>query len=338
MKITITKRIIAFLLAVSLSLIAAVGVSAVDGYMDDYSYVAYDSFGLIYLSRHPLSFFPAANARNLKTSSYKVPYILVSDADNSDPTNVVYVLKPIVGTQTVDSFQVDFFSNSKQLSFSVSSGSFNSSSSVSNFYLSGSSSSYSSGLAPFIITLGSSNTSYSDVVSSYKVTANYAPYRHYYESSVNSGYPTYGFGDDNFILDSDLKLGDLIPGGDAKTIIIAISAAIESLKNTIINIGSDYIQFIPTQSASDLDSSVSSIIAAESALTGKSSSLMDSVSDKWTANKTTAKNFLTTIQPTALEIKNVYTTLTAALPDEVKALFAIIPLLLFIGLILGRVR
>lgn len=335
---SLIKRLIAVLLAVSLSLIAAVGVSADDGYMDDYTYVAYDSFGLIYFSRHPLSFFPAANARSLTTSSYKVPYILVSDADKSDPTDIVYVLKPIVGTQTVDSFQVDFFSNSKQLSFSVSSGSFNSSSSVSNICLSGSSSNYTSGLAPFIITLGSSNTSYSDVVSSYKVTANYAPYRHYYDSSGNSGYPTYGFGDNNFILNSDLKLGDLISGGDAKTIIIAISAAIDSMTNTIINTGSDYIQFIPTQAASDLESSVSSITSAEGVLKDKSSSLSDSVSDQMSDNVNKAKALVTTLKPAAAQITNVYNSFLTVLPDEIKAMFIAIPLLLFIGWLIGRIR
>lgn len=102
----------------------------------------------------------------------------------------------------------------------------------------------------------------------------------------------------------------------------------------IISSGSGY----PTPDGTTLDSSVSSINSAESALTGASSSLMDSVSSEWTANKNTAKTFLTTITPTANEIKNVYTTLTAALPDEVLALFAIIPLILFIGYLIGRVR
>lgn len=102
----------------------------------------------------------------------------------------------------------------------------------------------------------------------------------------------------------------------------------------IISSGSGY----PTPDGTTLDSSVSSINSAESELTGKSSSLMDSVSEEWTANKNTAKTFLTSIQPTAVQVKNFYTTLTTALPDEVKALFAIIPLLLFIGYLLGRVK
>lgn len=102
----------------------------------------------------------------------------------------------------------------------------------------------------------------------------------------------------------------------------------------IISAGSGY----PVPDGSTLDSSVSSINSAESALTGKSSSLMDSVSSEWTANKNTAKSFLTTISPTATEIKNVYSILTAAMPDEILALFAIIPLLLFIGYLIGRVK
>lgn len=331
MKITIEKRIIAFLLAVSLSLIAAVGVSADDGYMDDYTYVAYDSYGLIYLSKYPLAFYPNVLDKNITISNIYTNRIIVSDHVVDDPTSLVYILKPVVGTDTVTSYQVDFAYNTKDLIYYLTDNTFKSN--TVSYYLYGSSYSYQG--FEFSIQLSNTYNKYDDLLDTYKVTANYIPYA----TMRDTNYPTKGFTQGkNFITDPDLTLDNLIPGGDAKTIIIAISAAIESLTNTIINIGSDYIQFIPTQSASDLDSSVSSIKAAESALTGKSSSLMDSVSDQWTANKTTAKTFLTTIQPTALEIKNVYTTLTAALPDEVKALFAIIPLLLFIGLILGRVR
>lgn len=110
----------------------------------------------------------------------------------------------------------------------------------------------------------------------------------------------------------------------------------EEYLDRIINAGSGYP--LPDDAASSLDSSVSSIDSAESALTGKSSSLMESVASEWTANKNTAKTFLATIKPTAVEIKNVYTTLTNAMPDEVLALFAIIPLLLFIGYLIGRVK
>lgn len=114
------------------------------------------------------------------------------------------------------------------------------------------------------------------------------------------------------------------------------SKFLEEYLDRIINAGSDYP--LPDDAATSLDSGVSSINSAEGELTGKSSSLMDSVSEEWTANKNTAKTFLTTIQPTAVQVKNFYTTLTTALPDEVKALFAIIPLLLFIGYLLGRVK
>ena len=111
---------------------------------------------------------------------------------------------------------------------------------------------------------------------------------------------------------------------------------LRDLLEQIVNAGSGYP--VPDSAASSLDSSVSSIDSAESALTGKSSSLMESVASEWTANKGTAKTFLATIKPTAVEIKNVYTTLTNAMPDEVLALFAIIPLLLFIGFLIGRVK
>ena len=114
------------------------------------------------------------------------------------------------------------------------------------------------------------------------------------------------------------------------------SKYIDEYLNQIVNAGSDYP--LPDDAALNLDSGVSSIESAESELTGKSSSLMASVSSEWNANKNTAKNFLTTVQPTAVQVKNFYTTLTTSLPDEVKALFVIIPLLLFIGYLLGRVK
>lgn len=335
MKITI-KRVGAVLLAVLILASAAVGVSADNEYMSEYTYVAYDSYGIIYLSKYPLSFFPSAEERNKTATTYRVPYICVSNANTTDTSDVVYVLKPVVGTDSVESYYVNFFSTSQNLKYSSLTGTF-SDSVTSTVFLAGSGTAYNS-FASFYIYLGNYYPSYSDVVSSYKVTANYAPLRYYYNSSGSTGYPTLGFGDSNFTVNPDLKLSDLVSGGDAETIIISINAAIESMTNTIINTGSDYIQFIPSQAASDLDSSVSSINSAESALSGASSSLMDSVSSEWTANKNTAKTFLTTITPTANEIKNVYTTLTAAMPDEVLALFAIIPLILFIGYLIGRVR
>lgn len=330
MKITIEKRIIACLLAVVLSLIAVVGVNADDGYMDDYTYVAYDSYGLIYLSKHPLAWFPNCQSRSNTSQDYNSTFILVSDHVSDDPTSVVYILKPVIGTDSVTSYQVDFSSSLYNTCYSVVSDSFDSAGS-SSYYLSGSSSTYTT--TPFEIKF-SVTSKLSELNSHYRVTSNYVPYR----TLIGTSYPTYGFSDEVFVTDPDLTIDSLIPGGDTKTIIVAISAAIDSMTNTIINVGSDYIQFIPSQAASDLESSVSSIKSSESALTGKSTSLMESVSDQWSENKSGAKSFLTTIKPSAVEFKNIYTTLTAQIPADVRALMYVIPILLFIGLILGRVK
>lgn len=316
--------------------LSAVGVSADNEYMSEYTYVAYDSYGIIYLSKYPLSFFPSAEERNKTATTYKVPYICVSNANTTDTSDVVYVLKPVIGTDSVESYYVNFFSTSQNLKYGSLSGTFDGSV-TSSVYLAGSGSVYNS-FASFYIFLGNSSPSYSDVVSSYKVTANYAPLRHYYNSSGSTGYPTLGFGDSNFTVNPDLKLSDLVSGGDAETIIISIKAAIESMTNTIINTGSDYIQFIPSQAASDLESSVSSINSAEGAVRDKSSSLASSVSTEWNQYQTSAKNAAVTLKPAAAAVNNLYTLVIDAVPDEVIALFIAIAVLLFIGWLIGRVR
>lgn len=326
----IVKRFIAILMAAVLLASAAVSVSAVD-YMDDYTYVAYDSFGLIYLSKHPLAFYPNVLDKNITISNIYTNRIIVSDHVVDDPTSLVYILKPVVGTDTVTSYQVDFAYNTKDLIYYLTDNTFKTN--PVNYYLYGSSSNYQG--FEFSIQLSNTYNKYDDLLDTYKVTANYTPYA----TMRGTNYPTKGFTQSkNFINDPDLTIDSLIPGGDAKTIIIAISAAIESMTNTIINVGSDYIQFIPTQAASDLESSVSSITSAEGVLKDKSSSLSDSVSDQMSDNVTKAKALVTTLEPAAAQITNVYNSFLTVLPDEIKAMFIAIPLLLFIGWLIGRIR
>lgn len=331
-----SKKIFAVVCAILIASSAVLIVSADDGYMSEYTYVAYDSYGLIYLSKYPLSFFPSASSRSVTGPSYSVPYICVSNSITTDTSDVVYILKPVVGTDSVESYYVNFFSNSKNLVFGSIAGGFGTSG-PSSVFLAGSGSAYGS-LAPFYISLGNIYPNYSDVLSSYKVTANYTPLRHYYNSSGSTGYPTLGFLDSNFDVNPNLKLGDLVSGGDAETIIISIKASIESMTNTIVSVGSEYIQFIPTQAASDLGASVSSITSAEGAVRDKSSSLASSVSSEWTQYQSSAKNAAVTLKPAAAAVNNLYTLVIEAVPDEVIALFLAIAILFFIGWLIGRVR
>lgn len=298
MKITI-KRILAAMLAVLIAVSAAVGVSA--------DYVTLIDYGLGYLnSKYPSSstiqYFDGAGYGKSYTANYLVPFWAIDSFDSD------YTYTCEFSFNTISDFPSDklesyvFFNPSKPNDLG------------SNY-----SSVYSS------VSVTPSDTDSSKKV---KIIVKFNP------GLVGLDYfPVYIFC--QVALGSTINLRtngwgvscEYDPGG---------SKYIEEYLDQIIHVGSDYP--LPDDAASSLDSGVSSINSAEGELTGKSSSLMDSVSEEWTANKNTAKTFLTTIQPTAVHVKNFYTTLTTALPDEVKALFAIIPLLLFIGYLLGRVK
>ena len=116
------------------------------------------------------------------------------------------------------------------------------------------------------------------------------------------------------------------PGGNKYT---------EEYLNQIVNAGSGYP--VPDEAASSLDSSVQSMHQAESSIFEKSDQLISSVSDTWTSNKNSVKEFTETLKPAALQMNNLFLVIHNALPNEVKILFIVIPMLLFIGWLLGRV-
>lgn len=103
-----------------------------------------------------------------------------------------------------------------------------------------------------------------------------------------------------------------------------------------LHAGDDYTP--PDSAASSLDSSVGGLTSAEGALKDKSSSLMDSVDSQMSENVTKAKALVATLKPAAVQINNVYNSFLTVLPDEIKAMFVAIPLLLFVGWLIGRIR
>ena len=103
-----------------------------------------------------------------------------------------------------------------------------------------------------------------------------------------------------------------------------------------LHAGDDYTP--PDSAASSLDNSVGGLTSAEGVLKDKSSSLKDSVSSELSSNISSAKALVTTLKPASVQINNLYTTVMTALPAEVKAVFIAIPLLLFIGWLIGRIR
>ena len=89
---------------------------------------------------------------------------------------------------------------------------------------------------------------------------------------------------------------------------------------------------------SELKDNSDAMSSAEGAVRDKSSDLRSSVESEWTESKASAKQFVQTMKPAAAAFNTVYLTVTNQLPDEVKALFIALPILFFIGWLIGRVR
>ena len=108
----------------------------------------------------------------------------------------------------------------------------------------------------------------------------------------------------------------------------------EEYLNQIVNAGSGY----PVPDGSTLDSSVNSLNSAEGVVKDKSSSLINSVSSEMSDNLSQAKALSTTLKPAAVQINNIYNSFLSVLPAEVKAVFIAVPLLLFVGWLVGRIK
>lgn len=112
------------------------------------------------------------------------------------------------------------------------------------------------------------------------------------------------------------------------------SKYIEEYLDQIVNAGSGY----PVPDNSTLDSSVNSLNSAEGVVKDKSSSLINSVSSEMSDNLSQAKALSTTLKPAAVQINNIYNSFLSVLPAEVKAVFIAVPLLLFVGWLVGRIK
>lgn len=130
----------------------------------------------------------------------------------------------------------------------------------------------------------------------------------------------------------DTDLYDTIFGSSDWDIIIS---AIDNQTNIIMTTGSG--NPLPS-GGSDLGQAQNNLISAEDALSNKSDSLVSSVSNQWTTYKSTTQTFVTDIKPSATAVSTIYTNFVDSLPDEIKALLISIPILIFLGWLIGRVR
>lgn len=104
----------------------------------------------------------------------------------------------------------------------------------------------------------------------------------------------------------------------------------------IITYGSNYEQIDQT-TINNFGTAESQLSSAEGAVRNKSGSLKDSVSSQWSENTTKTRAFVNTVAPATAAITNTITSVVSVMPDEVQTLLTVVPLLLFIGWLLGRI-
>lgn len=106
--------------------------------------------------------------------------------------------------------------------------------------------------------------------------------------------------------------------------------------NHIINFGNN--NPILPQGGSQLSQYESQLSTSEEAVLNKSSDLKNSVAEDWNTQKSKAKQFVNSITPSTQVFLTVYNDFVSVLPDNVKILFVVLPILIFIGWILGRIN
>lgn len=77
---------------------------------------------------------------------------------------------------------------------------------------------------------------------------------------------------------------------------------------------------------------------AEQEVINKSEQLKESISTEWSKQKNDTKNFINNIMPSTQVFLTIYNDFVSILPDNVKILLTVLPLLIFIGWLIGRIN
>lgn len=120
------------------------------------------------------------------------------------------------------------------------------------------------------------------------------------------------------------------------TEITEINNHVSNIDQNITNIYTYGNTYEVPKGGADLASSQEKLSGAEKAVSDKSTALKDSVSSQWSGNKTTAMNFISTITPATAAVTTVLADITAVMPAELQAALVAIPMILFIGWLIGR--
>lgn len=105
--------------------------------------------------------------------------------------------------------------------------------------------------------------------------------------------------------------------------------------NDILNTGSDHTESIPTN-GDELSDAVTDLDNAEKDLYHKSDNLIENVQSQIDESKNQAVAALPNLTTSALAVTNVYNMIKSTIPDEVKILFVVVPVILFFAYLIGR--
>ena len=275
-------------------------------------HISADNVNTVNNSIFTLSMDPTRNIEYLSTgTTYSIydaaPFGFVTGFEVALDTTYTITFTAKLDTDNGNSFSKDISTVSISRTF-ISDGS-----SLANVYRP-------SNLDNFVITSSHTNTSisYSITFNSTQIQITPAGLRYFYFWIFNDDNPI------TFSLSSFTVKSVYDPGGEV----------IDYLRE-IYSYGSNYT--LPEEAALSLDSSVKSMHQAESTIIEKANSLISSVSDSWESNKTSVKEFSKSIKPAAAQMNNLFLTIQNSLPTEIKVLFVVIPMLLFIGWLIGRI-
>lgn len=331
MKLTKLNKLYVTLILTLILIITSIPVSADFGPYE-FSYVAQDSIGIIYLTTDPCAFYPINDSN--RTSS-KCTFMVTRPETSSDmiilyPSSVngviSYDIRYISINNSTDNNSILYYSTADGLVHyeNIRNSSYN------NFYIYGDNRIYSLQLANISIQFDSL---YAESTELYKIKANYQPLL-----KTSKGTPTkYGIPSSNVTVDESITLESLLGGGNEDIIntVNNIITVIQQNHNDIMNAGSGYP--LP-DNGDELASAESSLSAAEDAISDKSQSIKDQISSQVQSNLELAASSVDKVKQDSVQIKQLYATVTSSLPDEVKLLFVVVPLLLFVGWLIGRVR
>lgn len=345
------KRLLRSILAISLVLqilLFSVSPISAEGNFSEFQFILReDNYGIIFLSKGRLRILPlidGAWSADVEPDRFIYHSLGISYAFENATNNPLIILVPSAQTSigtTYDIYAINQSDSKPRLyTYNISTGDFvidfvDENLPISGKYgLFGTINSYDASVTPFRFWYNRypqdlSSMTLDGFVDKFHFTANYDPVYAY------SGYPIVGyrFPAENVTVKGSVSNTNIYDFLEMSDVSSEQASQIVNVINNVINAGAG--NTVPS-GGDELAKVEDKLSDAEQKLEDKSVSLADSVKSEWTANISDTKVFAQSLTTTATEINNLYTTVMTAVPNEIKAVFVSIPLLLFIGWVIGR--